>query len=195
MGKRGQKESNSNSNIQNSHTENKDVSYNNVGHVFNAPVNNQVITNDNSSTYDIDKKDTELIEQLSRYLIDHFGEKKITIGAIVLFLLGGVQVSFGFNFDVLPKVPTNFITPLLYSGIVFLIGGAVLWGLVQYKYDSRCVNCKTFYSMKEVGEPKAKEVSTKNGVRRTVTRHYKCENCGNEANQKFNEFVPDNLYP
>ncbi|MFH1332976.1 MAG: hypothetical protein ABIH53_01930 [archaeon] len=153
---------------------------------------------DKSVTYDIDKHDTTVVENLSIFVTNRYGEKKPTILGAISTLVGLLEMWFSiksvfplFGFDWIPTINANLANGLFIMGLVLLVFGIFLIILVQYKHESRCQKCGKFYAMKETGEPTAKEVHVKDGIRRTTYREYTCKYCGNKKNEKYLEFIPN----
>jgi hypothetical protein len=173
---------------QTSQVDNRSASFHNAGDVYNAPVSHQTVIQDSSVTYDVDKRDVEGLERLSRFIIDLMGERNVKIWMVITFLLGGGSV---FSSVQNPELLGPVSPYPLYFGVALLTMGAVLFGALQYKYESRCVKCNTFYAMKETGEPKVREVEVQGGVRRTTARTYRCAKCSHVMTKKSNELVED----
>jgi len=170
-----------------SHKNTGDINYGNIIH-------NQNIT-DNSTSYDIDKRDVYLLEKLSINLIGRFGEKKLTLLAIISLIADVIAIfavlkSFSPTlYSYLPDVPQSFGIPLIFAVVLLTTLAVFLISIVNYKFESRCSSCKEFYSLEEIGEPKAREVKARGGIRRNWTRTYKCKKCGNTETKNFNDFI------
>ena len=183
----------------------KDVSHNNTETVnYGNIIHNQTIT-DNSTTYDIDKKDVAFIEKASITIINKYGEKKPTIVGTISLVSGLITIFGGFDSilerDIffswipnwVPSISNEYGVAVLWIGFILAIFGGFLISLVHYKYESRCPKCKRFYSVTEVGDPEVREVNVRGGVQRTTYRTYECkhEDCDYKETKKFNEFIPD----
>lgn len=168
-------------NNQQSQVDNRGASYQGVGAVYNAPVT--TIVQDNAVTYEVDPEDTEGMERLSMFLMKHLGETKMLGGALGAFLTGILSLVGWY------KLPG--LQVLLFAGVGFLVVAGVLWAAIEYKYDSRCVKCNTFYAMEEASNPVVREVEARGGVRRTTTRTFGCRNCGDKVTRKSTEYVED----
>lgn len=178
-----------NHNRQTSTVDNTESRYDHVGTVYNAPVSHQTIVQDNSVTYDVDPEDTDFIERVSMFLMNTLGERKTVLGIVVAGLLGaGSLLSSMYQ---TPAFLAPYSQPLLYIAVTLLLVAAVFWGAVQYRYESRCAKCNTFYAMKEVGTSNEREVAVKGGVRRTTTRTYQCSTCEHQMTKQNNRFIPD----
>ena len=173
----------------------ENVSHNNTGDInYGNVIHNQHIM-DNSTSYDIDERDVVLLEKLSISLIGRFGEKKLGLIAKIaliadLIAIVGVMKAFApMFFSYLPTVPQSFGVPLIFIAALLMVFAVFLFSILNYKIESRCSSCKEFYSLEEIGEPKAREVKTHNGIRTTRTRTYKCKKCDNMETKKFSEFI------
>lgn len=158
---------------------------------------------DNSTTYDVDMENVAFLEKTSILVINKYGEKKLTLIGVISLIAGLITIFEGvdsvlgkkFIFSWLPEwistAPQNFGTPLIVVGLMLSFFGGFLIYLVQYKYDSRCPKCNRFYALKEVGEPQAREVEVRGGLRKTITRTYKCkyDDCNHIVTKKKNEFI------
>ena len=167
-------------NQQSSKVDNRDASYHNVGTVYNAPVNTTIVQ-DNSVTYEVNPEDTEGLERFSLFLMKRFGEEKTKLVAAISAILAAGS---GVGWYKFPQIQI-----LLYATIGFAVLGVAFWTAVQYKYNSRCVKCNTFYAMKPAGSPTVRDVETRGGTRRTTTSTYECRHCGNKVTKKSSELI------
>lgn len=170
--------------------DNRRASYQNVRDVYNAPVIKQtVVKKERSVTYGVDKEDVRGLEAWSKLLIDLLGERNTKLVAIVGLLLGTGGIFSGVNAT--PAFVAPFASGLTTTGLLLLLVGASFVAALQYRSNTRCVKCNTFYAMRETGRPTAREVRAKGGVRRTVTRSYQCQECGHRIQEDENEFIED----
>ncbi len=187
----------SNPNVNNvTHEHTGDINYGNITHTN--------LTLDNSKKYTIDKVDMSTHEKYSIAITNKYGEKKPLIVSTVSFIAGIFTIITGMasllpeiNVQFFPWIPVwllvsnNFAPYLTIIGVLLVIFGGYLFSLIQYKYESQCLKCKKHYTMKEFGEAQVCDVETKEGIRRTITRNYKCNNCGFEKLIKNNELIPN----
>lgn len=183
----------------------KNVSHEKTGDIhYGNKISNQIITD--NLTYDIDKVDIAFHEKASILIINKFGEKNPKIVGIISIIAGLVTI-FGYIFDafsenieyfswinsMIPSIPAKYGTLIIIIGVLLTSIGTFLLTLVQYKYESRCPDCKRFYAKIEVGEPTEREVKVKGGVRRTTFRTYECkyDDCDYSENKKTNTFIRD----
>ncbi len=176
------------------HEKTGDINYGNIIH--------NTVTQDNSKIYTVDKIDMSTHESHSIFIINKFGEKKPLIFGVVTFIAGIFTIITGLNslmpdiniFSWVPlwlAVSPNFAPYSIAIGILLASLGGYLISLIQYKYDSQCPKCKKHYGMEEIGKPKVRETETKEGLRRTTTRAYKCKFCNYEKTKDYNDFIPN----
>jgi len=174
------------------------VTHKNTGDINYGNIINKTVNVDNSTKYNIDKENVFFTEKMSISLINKYGEKKLTlIGTIDLIasfftILVGLKEFVPTLFSsiwIIPSLPVGWGIYFLTIGISFFASGAFLLGLIEYKYNSKCKNCKEFYAIEEVGEPLQTEIETHNGYRINTIRHYKCKKCGYQQDKIINSFV------
>jgi hypothetical protein len=174
-----------------SHINTGDINYGNITH--------QEIVTDNSKTYKIDKEDTQFIESLSVWLLNKYDEKKLKVSGIISAILGAITTFDAFfsslpTFSWLPRFhDSNGIVLILGISLVFV--GSFLLKIVNYKYESRCDNCEKPYALAEIEDPEVKEIEAHDGIRQTITRTYKCRECGHIQIKKANEFIEKEYSP
>lgn len=144
---------------------------------------------DNSRKYTINKSNNKFIENMSIELIKRFGERKLTtIGFIstiagILSAFSSLKSLFPSLFaqnlwTFLPTFSFNFGIIFITLGIILIFIGSFLIRIVNYKYYSGCKKCKTFYALEEIEDPQVTDVPTHEGIRRSISRKYKCKKCG-----------------
>jgi len=162
-------------------------------------IKNQNI-NVNSVTYDIDKEDVAFVEKASMLILNKYGDNKITWGGAISLIAGLITIFDGFGSILdrsngfswmpgwIPTAPREFGNYVIIIGFILIVVGGFLLSLVRYKHDSQCPACKRFYALKEMGEPKGRDVKLIDGIRRTIIRTYRCryDDCGYVAPKKRN---------
>jgi hypothetical protein len=154
---------------------------------------------DNSIRYIGNKSDFTSIESLSKYITTNYNEKKVSVWAGILAIIGLLGDFISIN-SILPK-SINLITfiPRFNSTwawaifslcIILLLGGIYVLSAVKYKYDSTCPKCQKHYSMKETAHPQVREVKAQDGLKRTTVRTFRCQSCGHEEKNLYTETIP-----
>ena len=154
---------------------------------------------DNSISYVGNKVDFTSIESISKYITNNYNERKVSLWAGVVAILGllGDIVSINSilpsNVNIISFIPrfNQVIGWIIFSiCCLMLIGGIYILSAIKHKYDSTCPKCSTHYAVYEKDNPDIREVEAHDGVKRTVTRHYRCKNCDFEKDRKFTETIP-----
>ena len=153
---------------------------------------------DNSISYTGNKLDFTSIENISKYITNNYNEKKVSAWAGVIAIVGLLGDFVSIN-SILPNSTQiiNFIPKfnqtlgwIIFSICsVLLIGGIYILSAVKHKYDSTCPKCKKHYSIKEKSHPQVREVKAHDGIKRTTTRNYYCENCDFEKEVPYTETI------
>lgn len=158
---------------------------------------------DNSISYSGNKLDITSIENLSKYITNNYNERKVSLWSGLIAIIGLIGDLISIN-SILPGSTKliNFIPKLnltlgwiIFSICLLLfIGGIYILSAVQHKYNSTCPKCKKHYAIKEKSNPQIREVKAHDGIKRTITRHYYCENCDFEKTVPYTETIPYENY-
>lgn len=176
-----------NLNIQESSIHNEGAHYENIHSVNNVSYQN--ISQENAAYYDGDRNDVQLIEWLSIFIIKHLGESRARrggVGATLVGILLAMSYAYGF-----PAMLSFLSIYQFYVAILLVLLGVVLLASVMYRHDSRCPNCKEFYALKEKKDPSVREVTTRDGVRRKITRTLTCKACNAGVTRVEKQLIPD----
>lgn len=171
--------------VQGSKVDNRGARYDRVGTVINGSVSKQTIVHEKSVTYKVDKEDVDGLERLSLFVIDFLGERRSKLGLALSIVAAVVGVLGG------ARLPAPYASPAMYLGFAGVALAVILGVALQYRQQSRCHKCNTFYAMEEVGQPEAREVPARGGTRRTIRRFYQCRECGALDSSTTNEFLAD----
>ena len=162
--------------------------------IINGPKIEQ--SNSNTQTYDIEKEDYQLLEEISIFLTNRFEDRTMGLAGGISLLasivtLWGVfkpeDVSTGI-FGYIPALPSE----ATYVGIGLFVVGSGLFSVQKYKNERKCDECGALFSLKEVGTPKRIEKDVRGGVREKTIRHYECQNCGEPSKKVSKRFIEDN---
>lgn len=172
---------------QEANVDNTGAEYHRTRDVYNGPVNHQTITQENSKTYTVPRKDNLLAEVLSRTVLGLLGERNALItgiGALVLgvSLLAAPAVS-------LPSALAWLIPGPSY-GVWFGVVGVLLLAALQYKEDHECEKCDGTYTLTEDRHGQVRDVETREGTRRATKRTYTCQACGYTTTKTKQELIP-----
>lgn len=176
-----------NPNVQTSTVDNREATYQGTGDVFNAPVNNQVIHQEKSTTYTVDTEDDFLRKMVSKLVIQLLGEEKTKVVGLSTFAVG-LLLSIGIitqTPDFLAVIPPRG----LYLGLALTGVGAVLLAALQFKQERQCESCGTAYALEAVGKQEVTDVETLEGIQRTIKRRYECQACGELAIKENSSFI------
>ncbi|PIU62161.1 hypothetical protein COS83_02895 [archaeon CG07_land_8_20_14_0_80_38_8] len=169
----------------------------NIKQNINVDYKNIVKTND--VKYPTSKVNVANLEKFSKWIINKYGERKPIIVGGILALLGLSGILFSLNsisdifFSFLPswfKAPSDIAVPFIVISVIIFGLGCYLLSLIQYKYESKCPKCNTFYALEEIGVPAVRQVKAHDGVKKTTTRHYKCKFCDFTKSEPFTETIP-----
>lgn len=170
--------------------DNRAAAYANMGPVYNGPVSHQTISHDNAVTYEVEKEDVDFQIRVSRFLARLLGDKGALV-ATFLSLAGGVVSIFFSSLESRPAALPLDSSPALFGvGSVLIAMGVLLWWSHKFRKNARCVACKAYYTLREVGDGQVREVKTSEGIRKTTTRTYQCSNCSHEMTKKATEILP-----
>ncbi|GEM_PF-3927206 len=154
---------------------------------------------DNSINYSGNKLDITSIESISKYITNNYNERKVSIWSGIIAIIGligdaiSINSLFSGSFKVIGFIPKfNLTLGWIIFSICFLlfVGGLYVLAAIFYKYNSTCPKCKKHYAIKEKRNPHIREVKAHEGIKRTVTRHYYCENCDYEKTSTNTETIP-----
>jgi|SRR3989344_195653 len=154
---------------------------------------------DNSINYSGNKLDITSIESLSKYITNNHNERKVSIWSGILTIIGLIGDLISINsilpegvkvISFIPKFNPTLGWVIFSIFFLLLIGGIYFLSAVQYKYNSTCPGCKKHYAMKEKDNPQIREVKAHDGIKRTITRYYYCQNCGFEQTVPHTETIP-----
>jgi hypothetical protein len=161
----------------------------NIGHDGNI-VNP---TNVKTTIYKTNKPDRRLYENISPYLMEKYGRKKLTISGFISILLSILPIISGFKsllpssnaftviiIDVFPTFPMSYGLWLILLGFVLFLAGIFLAQVPRFYDITICEKCKKEYAYEEVGTPKIEETKTRWGYNEVTTRYDKCRFCGHE---------------
>ena len=154
---------------------------------------------DNSVNYTGNKLDFTSIESVSKYITNNYNEKKVSVWAGVVAIVGLIGDVISVN-SILPGT-TKAITFIpnfnsVFGWIIFsfclllLIVEIYILSAVKHKYDSTCQKCKEQYSIGEKSHPEIREVPAHDGIKKTTIRHYYCKNCDFEKKVPYTETIP-----
>lgn len=153
--------------------------------------NSPIITDASSKTYEGDKINSMIDGILAPILIRKLGVGKTGImGGILsltsLFTMFLSLNSFGTEkiFDFLPIIPTNYTSSVIIVSAVFLLIGFLFFSSLSYYYKTKCKKCGRDFALKEIKDPIVRDTETREGLRRTIHRYYKCMYCGVETAKK-----------
>lgn len=169
--------------------------------------NHQTFTD--NSWYEISKLDIALLEILSKFIVEKMGERWGLLSAIAsmtlwlvtffkslsnyfLWLKAHTLTNEPWTFslwNIFGKLLNNLMDKYFLLAMLWLLL-AVLWFLIfrsiEYRKESQCPKCKRNYALKEIGEPKEKEIKTSQGYKVTRVRFFKCNACSFEKEEKTN---------
>mgnify|MGYP001587402895 CR=1 FL=1 len=154
---------------------------------------------DNSINYTNNKLDITFIENLSKYITNNYNERKVSLWSGIVAIIGLIGDLISINsilpestqiINFIPKFNSTLGWIIFFICTLLLIGGIYVLSAVQYKYNSTCPKCKKHYAIKEKSNPEVREVKTYDGIKRTTTRHYFCENCDFEKKVPHTETIP-----
>ena len=143
-------------------------------------------TDDGLKRYTINRADPQFKEYFSKMLTTMFGDVKLQI-------LGYISILSGL-FVMLISLKTSFFE--FSSGSFPIIISLILLGLFlistnSYQFGTKCETCNQYFVLEEIEDPLIEELDVHDGVRQTITRTYKCRNCGSIDIKKKKKFIED----
>ena len=169
-------------------------------------INNQQIVD--SSWYTISKKDTTILEIVSKYIIWKLWEKWWLFASIASVIIWAVTSLFWWYKYLTTSKPSilvhaNWILSswkifdqinLIWVISMFWFLLFILWfyaiHALKHKSDSQCPKCKQPYALTEVWDPKEKEIKTSRDYMIDRIRYYKCTKCKFEEERKTHYTKP-----
>lgn len=162
------------------------------------------ITVDSSRTYEVDQVDVTLEQTIAPKLINKYGRRKVGIAGILSIVASIITIVSGYKsliydssvssnfpsfFDWVPSLSKDFGMYIIGIGVILLFIGAYLFKILEYHVSTQCEKCDKEFAYEEVGTPSVRDVETREGIRRTTTRQYKCRFCGHKITRKFHDLI------